>query len=62
MARTARQQPLPLRLVDDEWRLDPQTREIGRRGLAEARAALAAAVARSATEANLTAPRGARAA
>ena len=32
----------------DEWRLDAHTREAGRRGLAEARAALAAATQRAA--------------
>ena len=30
-------------LAADEWRVDDRTREIGRQGLAEARAALAAA-------------------
>jgi len=62
MARTARQQPLPFRLVDDDWRLDAHTRDVGRRGLAEARAALSAVVQRAATEGNLTGPRDARAA
>ncbi|HZQ57997.1 MAG TPA: hypothetical protein VFA84_08175 [Acidimicrobiales bacterium] len=61
MARAATQQPLPLRLVDDDWRLDERTREVGRRGLAEARAALAAA-ARRTDRANLTGPRSGRAA
>jgi len=42
MARTASQERLPLTVIDD-WRIDPRTREAGRRGLAEARAALAAA-------------------
>ncbi|MHB8463391.1 MAG: hypothetical protein ACYDH6_14850 [Acidimicrobiales bacterium] len=33
--------------LGDDWRLDDQTREIGRRGLAEARAALEAAARRA---------------
>ncbi len=33
---------------DDDWRLDEPTREAGRRGVAEARRALAAAVKRRA--------------
>jgi hypothetical protein len=40
-----------LRLIEDrpaEWRLDEQTREIGRQGLAEARAALQQAARRAA--------------
>jgi hypothetical protein len=52
MARTPQQQTLPLRLVGEggrteDWRIDDQTREVGRRGLAAARAALAAAARRS---------------
>jgi hypothetical protein len=31
----------------DDWRVDQRTREVGRRGLAEARAALAAATRRA---------------
>ncbi len=42
------QQHLPFLGADDEWRLDDQTREAGRRGVAEARAALAAAERRAA--------------
>lgn len=34
--------------AEDDWRLDDRTREAGRRGLAEARAALAAAALRAA--------------
>jgi hypothetical protein len=40
------QEPLPLEIRTEaqaEWRVDAQTREIGRRGLVEARAALAEA-------------------
>src|SRR5437016_2456950 len=40
-----------LRLIDDradDWRLDEQTKEIGRRGLVEARAALQKAMRRAA--------------
>lgn len=33
--------------VDPDWRIDDETREIGRRGLAKARAALDAAQARA---------------
>ncbi|HEX7131312.1 MAG TPA: hypothetical protein VF228_01980 [Iamia sp.] len=33
--------------VDPEWRIDDKTREVGRRGLAKARAALAEARARA---------------
>ncbi len=47
MARHSTQERLPLSIVDEGWRLDQRTREIGRRGLAEARAALAAAVRRA---------------
>ena len=50
MARTPAQQALPLRLVADDWRIDEHTREVGRRGLAEARKALAAATTRRAVE------------
>jgi hypothetical protein len=48
--RTPRQEQLPLGAAspDDEWRLDAHHRQIGRRGLAEARAALAAAAQRAA--------------
>lgn len=42
------QQLLPFFGADDEWRLDEQTREVGRRGVAEARAALVAAERRAA--------------
>ncbi len=42
------QQHLPCFEGDDEWRLDERTREVGRRGVAEARAALAAAERRAA--------------
>ncbi|HVM66994.1 MAG TPA: hypothetical protein VMU14_19155 [Acidimicrobiales bacterium] len=52
MARNAAQQRLPLRLVDDDWRIDDHTREVGRRGIAEARAALAAATRRAAEAAH----------
>ena len=62
MARVASQQPLPLRLVADDWRIDEHTREVGRRGLAEARAALHAATRRAATAANLPARGAGRAA
>jgi hypothetical protein len=62
MARTPAQLPLPLRLVDDEWRIDEHTREVGRRGLAEARAALAAATRRAAAGAGLAPGRSGRAA
>ncbi len=62
MARTPSQQRLPLRLVADDWRLDEHTREVGRRGLAEARAALQAAARRAAAPAHLAAPRSGRAA
>ena len=41
-ARRLHQASLP-GLAVDEWRVDDQTREVGRRGLAEARAALDAA-------------------
>jgi hypothetical protein len=39
------QPPLPLEALKDaaDWRLDERTREVGRRGLADARAALAQA-------------------
>lgn len=49
MTRTT-QERLPLAGVDDPgaWRLDERTREVGRRGLAEARAALAEAARRAA--------------
>ncbi|QYG92047.1 hypothetical protein HC251_06075 [Iamia sp. SCSIO 61187] len=33
--------------VDPDWRIDDETREVGRRGLAKARAALAEARARA---------------
>ena len=42
------QQPLPIEIGTEEWHLDERTREIGRRGLAEARAALAEATRRAA--------------
>jgi hypothetical protein len=42
---TTAQQRLPL--GGEEWPMDDQTREIGRRGLAEARAALEAAARRA---------------
>jgi hypothetical protein len=42
MTRTAHRQ-LPLWTGGDDWRLDDRTREVGRRGVAEARAALEAA-------------------
>lgn len=38
---------LPALPVDDDWRLDASTIETGRRGIARARAALAAAQART---------------
>lgn len=49
MTRTT-QERLPLAGVDEPgaWRLDERTREVGRRGLAEARAALADAARRAA--------------
>jgi hypothetical protein len=62
MARTPAQQRLPLRLVADDWRLDEHTREVGRRGLAEARAALAAATRRAAGAGTRPAPGAGRAA
>lgn len=37
---------LPPPAVDDDWRIDEETKAIGRRGLARARAALAEARAR----------------
>lgn len=47
MARTTSQERLPLTIVGEDWRLDQRTRDVGRRGLAEARAALAAAARRA---------------
>jgi len=47
MTGTPQQPSLPLRLVDDDWRIDEPTRAAGRRGLAEARAALAEATRRA---------------
>jgi hypothetical protein len=47
MTRTTHRQ-LPLWTGGDDWRLDDRTREVGRRGVAEARAALAAAQRRAA--------------
>jgi hypothetical protein len=47
MTRTAVQEHLPFTVVDD-WRLDERTREMGREGLARARAALDAATRRAA--------------
>jgi len=44
----ARQLDLLPPSADDDWRLDPETIETGRRGLALARAALAEARARAA--------------
>ncbi len=41
------QECLPLGIEDDEWRLDDRTREIGRQGLAAARAALERAARRA---------------
>jgi hypothetical protein len=38
-----KQDRLPLEIGPGDWRLDEHTKEIGRRGLAEARAALAEA-------------------
>jgi hypothetical protein len=40
---TPTQERLPIDTGPSDWRLDERTREIGRRGLAEARAALAQA-------------------
>jgi hypothetical protein len=45
MPRLAIQERLPL--TGDDWRLDDRTREVGRRGLAAARAALTAAAERA---------------
>jgi hypothetical protein len=45
---TNTQTHLPLADNGAEWKLDDRTREIGRRGLAEARAALAEAARRAA--------------
>jgi len=46
---TTTQERLPLPgAAPAEWRLDEHTREVGRRGLAEARAALAEAARRAA--------------
>ena len=58
---TVTQVPLPLEHLDaaDGWRLDDHTREAGRRGLAQARAALAEAGRRAARR---EAEQGARAA
>ena len=39
---------LHLEVPDDDWRLDEHTREAGRRGVAEARRALAEVMRRSA--------------
>ena len=39
----AKDQLLLLEPPDERWRLDPETREVGRRGLKEARQALAEA-------------------
>jgi hypothetical protein len=39
---------LVLETDDDEWRLDQRTREVGRRGVAEARRALEEATRRTA--------------
>jgi hypothetical protein len=47
MTRTAVQEHLPFTVIDD-WRLDERTREMGREGLARARAALDAATRRAA--------------
>ena len=48
MPHTARQQEhLPIGAADGDWRLDDRTREVGRRGLAEVRAALDAAARRA---------------
>lgn len=41
---------LPTPTGDDDWRLDDSTIETGRRGIARARAALAAAQARAAAD------------
>jgi hypothetical protein len=41
-------QLLLLEAPDDRWRLDPQTREVGRKGLEQARRALAEAARRKA--------------
>lgn len=41
------QERLPLGLTADEWRLDERTREVGRQGLAAARAALQDATRRA---------------
>ncbi len=49
MSTMARQLDL-LPPVDPDWRIDDETREIGRRGLAKARAALAEARARTGRE------------
>lgn len=42
----ARHEQLRLINTTNRWQIDEHTREVGRRGLAEARAALAAATAR----------------
>jgi hypothetical protein len=47
MTSNAVQFRLPLADADDDWRVDQPTREVGRRGLAEAREALAAATRRA---------------
>jgi len=47
MTSNAVQVRLPLAGADNDWRVDQRTREVGRRGLAEARAALAAATRRA---------------
>ena len=60
MTGTTEQPRLPLRLVDDDWRIDEPTRAAGRQGLADARAALAEAARRA--EARLQARRAGRAA
>jgi len=46
MTRTV-QDRLPFTVVEDDWRLDDRTRRAGRKGLADARAALAAAARRA---------------
>ena len=47
MKRETTQQRLPFGKGAEEWQLDERTREVGRRGLADARAALAEAARRA---------------
>jgi hypothetical protein len=50
------EQLLLLRSDERPWRLDPHTREVGRRGIEEARAALRAATGDHSTDSRLARP------